>query len=107
MNHDNLSVPEPMLRARVAIIRDQAEAEREISNKNFRNLMVERRSSYRLKEHLLWSLIINLICIAMLIRILLGSGDINIVGKVGFTICLLFIATLPAWRLHKLLRKRQ
>ena len=104
MNYGSFSVPEPILQARVAIIREQAEAEREISNKNFRDLLKEYKRSYRLKEILLMSLLMNLVFIATLVRLTLGSGDMNLVSKIGFTVCLFFIGALPLrglWMLFK------
>lgn len=107
MESHNLSVPEPILQARVAIIREQAEAEREISEKNFRSLIAERRRSYRLKEILLMSLMMNLACVITLIRLVIGSDDMNLVGKIGFTICLLFVGALPLWGLWKLFSEKK
>lgn len=105
MDSNNLSVPEPILRARVAIIRDHTEAEREISVKRSRDLAAARAHSWGLKNSLYLSLAMNIALIVALIRLILVSGDMDMVGKIGFTICLLIIGTLPGFRLWMLFKE--
>lgn len=107
MNSKNFPITEPIVRARVAIIHDQAEAEREISAKRLQDFLAERRRCYKIKESLLLSLMANLVFIATLIRLVLGSSDMDTVSKIGFTVCLLVVMAFPGWRLWRLFLKKE
>ena len=89
---------------RVRFWQDAWGNEREISSRNFRDLISEVNTRNKLKEVLIWSLIGNIAFIAVLIRFILTSQDISSFGKTAFAASFLLIGALPAWRLAHLFR---